>query len=885
MAVKKNELYSSLWASCDTLRGGMDASQYKDYILTLLFMKYVTDKFMDKRYSDITVFDKAHDPEPDPEKRTGCSFNDFITLKNKKSIGEGIDKIIARLAEVNDSLKGVIDIAHFNDESKLGKGQEMVEKLTKLIAIFQRPELDFSKNKVEGDDIIGDAYEYLMRNFATESGKSKGQFYTPAEVSRILAKVIGIDKCTNNAAEICDPACGSGSLLIRALAEAPFDISGYGQEKEGSTAGLAKMNAVLHNKSWITIKAGNTFSDPQFFRDDAPDELKRFDYIVANPPFSLKNWSDGVKEYGRFAGYGDRPPEKNGDYAWLLHIFKTLKTNGKAAVILPHGVLFRGNSEGTIRQNVVDKGWIKGIISLPVNLFYGTGIPACILIIDKEGAENRQGIFMIDASRGYVKDGNKNRLREQDIYRIVATFNEQIQDDPKYARFVPNQEIKVKNRYNLNIARYIDSAEPEDIQNITAHIHGGIPAADIDGLAKFWDAFPSLKAQLLDVFSEGFYQLKVKEDELRRTVYKNVEFTHYGDLLAAAFDSWKAFVDTKLRTLDASVSAKELIVELASCILTTFEPLTLINKYDVYQVLLAYWNETLGDDVSLIIAEDEGYGVARETEDITKEGKNEELKVVGWEGRLIPKELMKKVLFPAEVKAIDDAMAIVATTDAELMALIEESADDSALTEIAEGGKVKGKVVYEKMIEIKSHVHTPLIDALVKLQEVFPTIKKKADYTFYVDKHPLCVEAYTEKRTITKTSILYALNIARAQAPAPAGNEDDYAELEKAYALATRSEDTTKLIKEMDKALDEKCRERYATLTDEEIMELLVNRKWYYTIGIGVNALYAAISHRLTDRLIELSRRYEDTLPALLQQTSECEVKVKSHLERMGFKW
>ena len=216
MAVKKTELYRSLWASCDALRGGMDASQYKDYILTLLFMKYVTDKYKGQKYSDLTVFDKAHDNNPDPEKRTGCSFDDFTVLKNKKNIGEGMDKIIARLAEENEGLKGVIDVAHFNDEAKIGRGQEMVDKLTKLVSIFQRPELNFSKNKAEGDDIIGDAYEYLMRNFATESGKSKGQFYTPAEVSRILAKVIGISKCSNRDATICDPACGSGSLLIRA---------------------------------------------------------------------------------------------------------------------------------------------------------------------------------------------------------------------------------------------------------------------------------------------------------------------------------------------------------------------------------------------------------------------------------------------------------------------------------------------------------------------------------------------------------------------------------------------------------------------------------------------------------------------------------------------
>lgn len=204
MAIKKTQLYSSLWASCDKLRGGMDASQYKDYILTLLFMKYVTDKYQGKVLADITVFDKEHDPEKDPEKRTGCSFNDFIKLKNTKGIGEGMDKVIARLAEVNEGLKGVIDIAHFNDEAKLGTGQEMVDKLTDLIEIFQNKDLDFSRNKAKGDDLIGDAYEYLMRHFASDSGKSKGQFYTPAEVSRILASVVGIADCKDHNAKVGD---------------------------------------------------------------------------------------------------------------------------------------------------------------------------------------------------------------------------------------------------------------------------------------------------------------------------------------------------------------------------------------------------------------------------------------------------------------------------------------------------------------------------------------------------------------------------------------------------------------------------------------------------------------------------------------------------------
>ena len=889
MAVKKTELYSSLWASCDALRGGMDASQYKDYILTLLFMKYVTDKYKGQKYGDLIVFDKANDPNPDPEKRTGCSFDDFIALKNKKNIGEGIDKIIARLAEVNEGLKGVIDIAHFNDETKIGKNKEMVDKLTKLISIFQRPELDFSKNKAEGDDIFGDAYEYLMRNFASESGKSKGQFYTPAEVSRILAKIIGIDKCSDHDATVCDPACGSGSLLIRALEEAPFEISGYGQEKDSSTAGLAKMNAVLHKKATIKIMAGNTFSDPQFKKAEDASELERFDYIVANPPFSLKNWADGLKEFGRFSGYGDRPPEKNGDYAWLMHILKTLKSTGKAAVILPHGVLFRGNAEATIRQKIIDKGWIKGIISLPPNLFYGTGIPACIIVIDKEGAKNRSGIFMIDASKGYIKEGSKNRLREQDIYRIVTTFNEKITTDPKYARFVLNKEIKGKNEYNLNISRYIDSSDSEDIQDIYAHIHGGIPIADIDALEHFWKVFPSLKDELFDVFSEGYYKLNVEEDVIRQTIYSNEEFIAYGEKIDEAFSNWRNYADAKLKNLRTDISTKDLIVKLAQSILREFEDLSLINKYDVYQILLAYWNEELSDDVSMIISDEAGYGAARKTENIMKETKktdangNPKLKVVGWEGKLIPKKLIISALFSEEKRAMDDLMEFVAETDSRLMSLIEESAENSAFSEVIEGGKVKSKEIRKKMNEIMSHVHTPLIDGLVKLQNMLPM--KKKEYVEYINNNIILEVAYTDKRTVTKTSVAYALGIARSEAPVPDVYADDYKELKAAFKLAKKSEESTKLIKEMDKELDEKARKRYLTLTDDEIIELLINKKWYDTIGVGINELYATISYQLSDRIIELSKRYKNPLPNIMKQTADCEIEVKKYLERMGFTW
>lgn len=686
-----------------------------------------------------------------------------------------------------------------------------------------------------------------------------------------------------------DPACGSGSLLIRAIDAAPIPIMGYGQEKESTTAGLAKMNAVLHRKAEITIKSGNTFSNPQYLDKSDNSILERFDYIVANPPFSMKNWRDGIagKEYGRFEGYGDTPPEKNGDYAWLMHILKALKSNGKAAVILPHGVLFRGNAEATIREAIIKKHWIKGIISLPANLFYGTGIAACVLVIDKEGAANRQGIFMIDASRGYVKDGNKNRLRERDIYRIITTFNEQITTDPKYARFVPNDEIEKKNGYNLNITRYIDSTDPEDIQDIYAHIHGGIPAVDIDSLSKYWDVFPSLKAELLTAISEKYYSLNVEHENIRQTIYKNAEFSEYGEKLDEAFAAWKAKEYPALSSLDEDVSARELIVSLAEDILAEFEHLTLIDKYDVYQVLLAYWNEVMNDDVSLIISESDGYANARATDNIEEEitqGKNKgEMKVTGWEGRLIPKAIVIDTFFREEKNAIEEAENVVAETESLLSDLIESADEESALTDVAENGKVKAKDLEAKIEELTQHVETEETIELELLTDQLPMQKKRLQA--YLVGHPLCESALTEKGTVTKSSIMLRLFIIRTVESVPESLQDDVNQLRQALDLCGKVSDYNKVVKDLNKALDEKCRARYDSLTDEEILDLLVNKKWFDSIFSGIADLYAAISHRLTNRIVELADRYEDTLPDLEKDTADYEAKVKSHLERMGFKW
>jgi type I restriction enzyme M protein len=579
----------------------MDASQYKDYVLVLLFIKYVSDKYAGVPFAPITI-------------PPGASFRDMVELKGKTDIGDLINKrIIAPLANANK----LSDMPDFNDATKLGTGKDMVDRLTNLIAIFENPVLDFSKNRADGDDILGDAYEYLMRHFATESGKSKGQFYTPAEVSRIMAQIIGIaDAHTSNATTVYDPTCGSGSLLLKVGVAAHANVTLYGQEKDAATAGLARMNMILHNNPTALIMQGNTLANPKF--TDPSGQLKTFDYVVANPPFSDKRWSNGIDplkdEHGRFT-FGV-PPAKQGDYAYLLHIVRSLKSHGKGACILPHGVLFRGNAEADIRRNLIRRGYIKGIIGLPANLFYGTGIPACIVVIDKEDAHTRKGIFMMDASAGFMKEGPKNRLREQDIHRIVDVFTRQV-DVPKYARMVSVAEIE-QNDFNLNIPRYIDSQPPEDLQDIEGHLKGGIPVRDVEALERYWAVCPGLRPALFADLRSGYVQLAVEKSAIKSTIFQHEEFAQFRLSMEVHFETWQEQAVDRLKVLAPGFHPKALIVELGESLLAHYTGQPLMDRYAVYQHLMDFWAETMQDDCYLIAAD----GWKAETSRIIVKDKN-----------------------------------------------------------------------------------------------------------------------------------------------------------------------------------------------------------------------------------------------------------------------
>ena len=834
MAIKKSDLYSSLWASCDELRGGMDASQYKDYVLFMLFIKYISDKY-----------GASDDFAPPVVIPNGASFKDMVALKGDSDIGNKINtQVIQPLIDANSRLARS-DFPDFNDSNKLGDGANKVEKLGNLIAIFENPTLNFSKNRAENDDILGDAYEYLMRHFATESGKSKGQFYTPSEVSRIMAKVIGISPANSKAATTAyDPTCGSGSLLLKVAAEAGKHITLEGQEKEFTTAGLARMNMILHDFPTANVLSGNTLFDPKF-KDG--ERLRTYDYVVANPPFSDKTWSTGLTpaqdRFQRFT-WGI-PPKKQGDYAYLLHIIRSMKSMGKAACILPHGVLFRGNAEAVIRQQLVRSGYLKAIIGLPANLFYGTGIPACIVVLDKENATARKGIFMIDASKGFKKDGPKNRLREQDIHKIVDTFTRQDESDPRYARMVPVEEIAdQKNDYNLNLPRYIDSTEPEDLQDIDGHLRGGIPNRDIEGdpdtgvtgLAAYWKIMPGLRAALFEKFNRpGYCQLQLPITEVKPAIYGHAEFTAYHESATKLFIKWKRASTPLLEGFAQDGHPKPLIESISENLLANFKTAPLLDAYDVYQHLMDYWAETMQDDCYLIT--DAGWKVGAQPREI-RQVKNKEGKLVWSEShdfkkckRRFKSDLVPAVILIARYFAAErDAIAALET---ELVGIEqqldekreEESGEEGLLAEVIEGEGEKQKITAKAV--------------KARLKE----IDRDPDYA------------------------------------------DEHEALEDYSALLDKQADTKARLKAAQQDLNAKVEAKYPRLTEVEIKTLVVEDKWLATLAASVQQELNRVSQTLTGRIRQLAERYATPLPRLTDELTELAKRVELHLKKMGAVW
>ncbi|RVY16560.1 type I restriction-modification system subunit M [Helicobacter pylori] len=812
MAIKKSELYSSLWAGADSLRGGMDASEYKNYVLNLLFLKYISDKARNNNFSEIEV----------PQ---GCFYEDILALEGDKEIGDKLNKIIAKIAERND-LKGVIDSVDFNDNTKLGEGKAMMDTLSNLVKIFA--DLSLGAHGALDDDLLGDAYEYLMRHFASESGKSKGQFYTPSEVSLLLSLLLGIDENTRQDKSIYDPTCGSGSLLLKASSLAgKKGLTIYGQEKDISTTALCRMNMILHNSADADIAKGgsSTLSNPLFIKNGM---LQTFDYVVANPPFSLKNWTDGLSidpkskqvindNFNRFED--GTPPEKNGDFAFLLHIIKSLNPTGKGAVILPHGVLFRGNAEGAIRKNLLLKGYIKGVIGLAPNLFYGTSIPACVIVLDKENAHARKGVFVIDASKDFKKDGNKNRLRDQDVQKMIDTFNAH-KEIPYYSKMVSLEEISA-NDYNLNIARYIaakQESEKDLFALINSHKASYLPKNEIKAYDPYFRVFKELKNTLFKESEEGYYALKTECENIKELITQSSEFQTFHASVLNAFDRLELF--TTFNDLEPGFNPKTLIESVCQKVLKEFEKIEILDKYGVYQLFKDYYNEVLQDDWFLISFN--GFISAKELRKLNPlKDKNKKanylekpdfvIQKTYYKSDLIPKNLIKQRFFEKETKELEELENALNEKEALLDEFIEEHSNEEGLFD---GLKINESILKKEL-------------------------KNATD---------------SEDKQILKT----ALELLEAKNKALKMKNKAYEELElKAF-------------------------HQYKNLEINEIKDLIIQDKWLKSLK---NALENKIQKRInafTSALNEIISSYSNSLLELDKEVKESESKVLEHLKDLG---
>lgn len=818
MAIKKSQLYSALWESCNALRGSMDASQYKDYVLIVLFVKYLSDKAGQPGF-------RLKVPE-------GCSFKDFVALKQDDKIGEKMNTKLEAIKELNARQIGDLALPNFNDPTKLGSGRTMVDTLSKLIGVFENDALDFSHNRAADDDLLGDAYEYLMKNFAAESGKSKGQFYTPAEVSRVMAKVLRIDELDRAEHTIYDPTCGSGSLLLRALAEASNPrVSIFGQEKDSSTAALAKLNMLLHGISNADIKVGDTLADPQFKQYGM---VSTFDVCVANPPFSMKNWlASGMEndQYNRWTA-NLLPPAKCGDYAFLLHLIASMKSEeGRGACILPHGVLFRGNAEYDIRKHIIKKHYIKGIIGLPPNIFFGTGIPASIIIIDKKKKDSRKGIFFIDAKDGFKKDGAKHRLREQDIKRIVDAWDAQ-QPIDHYCRLVEWNEIE-RNDYNLNIPRYIQPKDTEIQHDIEAHLHGGLPAFDIDNMDAFWKACPTLKDSLFQLKNNGYYSLKPQKAEISNVINNDASYKKQKTAFAQLLNEWKEAVKPQMLAIGQGESPKELITEWSESILyKVLGHNGLVDAYEVYDVLLNYWAEAMQDDCYMISNDGWTYP---------------EVKAVK------RKETTDKKTQQTKVK--------------ETICMYDEIVCDL----------LPVSVVLAEYFSIETA-------EIAKLSEQID--RKQADMDDLVEQN---TEVFAigddDEQEENKEVSVKAANVKAAikNAKKDGTSEENVKLLQQWIDLSNEKDALNKSLKEKRSQLTDAVVAKYSVLTEDEIKMLVVERKWLASVISGCKTLMQNVTHRISNDITALVERYETTLSETANAVNSLEKEVLASLQEMGF--
>ncbi len=920
--MNKQQLANRIWASANNMRNKIDANEYKDYILGLIFYKFLSDTEV-KYFTEVCDWEEDElcelvENDEDMNMKNAIAecqehigffieykylFNTWLndTSFSVQTLSEALSKFERLMSENYASVyKGIFKTLR-EGLSKLGENPAAQTKALKgLIKLIKDIPTDGSQDY----DVLGYVYEFLISNFAASAGKKAGEFYTPHEVAMVMSEIVAEHHKDKETLEIYDPTSGSGSLLITIGKAISKHIQGnnkvkyYAQELKENTYNLTRMNLVMRGiiPQNIVTRCADTLEEDWPIHEEGSDIDKPLavDAVVSNPPYS-QHWDPKDKELdARFAQYGLAPKTK-ADYAFLLHELHHLKADGIMTIVLPHGVLFRGKApkiydkdgnvlsielreegqaEGQIRANLIEKNNIDAIIGLPANIFFGTGIPTLILVLKKN--RGSEGVLIIDASKGFIKDGKQNKLRACDVKKIADTYRER-KEIPGYSRVVTRDEIR-RNEYNLNIPRYVDSSEAPAKYDIYSTMFGGIPNSEIADLGKYWDAFPTLKDEVFAAETDRPYS-KMKVNDVLETLNANSDVQEFKARFNNAFEDLKRVL--RIRLIDNVEQVKEVVESdvISTNIFARAEGLPLIDKYAAYQILADNWQGIMGD---VEIIQTEGFGACNVVEakyKIVKRDGVEVEEIDGNKGRIMPFDLVQATLLKDELASLERLKQ-------------EKHEQEDLLTELLEGLDVEEQdmllnddntdydknKVNEAWDTILKEVSTPETELL----ENYLKLSKKADKLAYVTQNPIAIWEEMEKAkdgTFSKKTISYTI----AQLKSAYEFEEDTTEskVKRIVLLREKSSELGKSIKQTGSILDKHTEELIQALDMKQIVQLL-DMKWILPITSAIEVMPNAIIAELADAITALNEKYAVTYDEIETNISESERSLAALISQLA---
>lgn len=816
--MNKQQLAAKIWESANRMRSKIEANEYKDYILGFIFYKYLSDKeerwLLSRDYTPDDIRDYVNEDDPETVSSAQQSLGYFIAYDNLFStwIHMGSDFSVDNVRTALSSFTRLISSSHkkvfdgiFNTlETGLSKLGENTKAQTKAVSDLIQLINDIPMDGKQDYDVLGFIYEYLISQFAANAGKKAGEFYTPHEVSMLMSEIVADHLKGRSEIRIYDPTSGSGSLLLcigHAIAkymDDPNRIRYYAQELKANTYNLTRMNLVMRGilPDNITARNGDTLEEdwPYFDESDPASTYDPLyvDAVVSNPPYSQRWDPQGKDNDPRYADYGVAPKAK-ADYAFLLHDLFHVKPDGIMTIVLPHGVLFRGGEEGKIRKNLIENNKIDAIIGLPANIFFGTGIPTIIMVL-RQKRENTD-VLIVDASKGFAKEGKNNKLRASDIRRIVDVVTGR-KDTPKYSRKVSKEEIRA-NDYNLNIPRYVDSSEPVESWDIYASMFGGIPVRELEELQAFWNVFPSLKEELFD--GNGEY-VQVKAQNVRQTIEENAEVRKFRSQYSEAVEGLEEQLAKLLIDQALTVSVVRAEDQITNELFRRMKSVPLVDPYEAYELFHSNYDQISGD---LELIQNEGRNVVTQVDPnmILKKKNGTDTEVQeGWKGHILPFELVQKTFLAKEYQDIEEKRKCLQEIPSEQEALLEELDEDEkeSISEALDDNK-------------ESFV-------LNKVSSVLKELKKQNDPE----------------------------------------NAAVIACLRKVDQLSQEEKKTKAEIKAQEEAFELLTKEKLENLTDEEANRLL-KKKWIQPIMDGIQSLPVNAIAALEKSVEALGKKYADT--------------------------